>query len=232
MRKLNCFFIFCFVMCIALAQEESDEEYLSSQEETKTEIKEVPVKTPPQAKEAAIQKKQTRRKYFTDNTPRVDSGIFYIGIAAGGNFYIETKFDDNTGQPSGEFKDFGFQAGVYFDWDYSQLNENIPLGLRGMVGYKYITNSTHVFSFDGLVRRMWQFSESSTFGLGFGGSMAIWYRELTSQTRSEQIIFLPTLILGAGFEFSPFMVDLKALINRWSSEKIIAGFELYFGVRL
>jgi hypothetical protein len=178
--------------------------------------------------------KKGNRKYFTDDSPRTDAGVFHVGFAAGGNFYIEPQYTTTSGKnvPSGAFfKDFGFQAGAYFDHDYSELDENIPLMLRGMVGYKYILNSVHVFSFDGMVRRMFRFSENASFGLGVGASAAVWYR-VQSATSNEEIIFLPTMLIGAGFEFNPFMVDLKWAVNRVGGDNTIMGFELYFGFRL
>ena len=130
------------------------------------------------------------------------------------------------------FKDFGFQAGVFFDYDYSEMDVNIPLGLRGMVGYKYILNSVHVFSFDGVVRHMWRFSETASFGAGLGGSAAVWYRSITASSPDEEIVFLPSFVVTAGFDFTPFMVDFKWLINRIGGDNTIMGFELYFGFRL
>ena len=64
-----------------------------------------------------------------------------------------------------------------------------------------------------------------------GASAAIWYRTNTAAS-NEQIIFLPSVILGAGFEFNPFMVDFKWLINRFGQDTTITGLELYFGFRL
>ena len=150
------------------------------------------------------------------------------------NFYIEPKISASTKAPTGDyFKDFGFQAGVYFDYDYSALEENIPLALRGMFGYKYILSSVHVFAFDAMVRRMFRFSEKSTFGLGFGGSAALWFRpeSKVAPLAAEEIIFLPSLVLGAGFEFNPVFVDYKLLLNRIGQNATILGMELYAGVR-
>src|SRR5438067_882287 len=48
----------------------------------------------------------------------------------------------------------------------------------------------------------------------------------------EEIIFLPSAILGFGFEYEPFMVDFKWLLNRFGQDSTITGFELYFGFRL
>ncbi len=180
------------------------------------------------------EKDKQKRKYMIYDPDRVDAGIFYVGFAVGGNFYIEPQIDTTTKAPNGQyFKDFGYQAGVFFDYDYSALEENIPLALRGMVGYKYILNSVHVFAFDAMVRRMFRFSEKSTFGLGFGGSAALWFRpgSIKPPVAAEEIIFLPSLVLGAGFEFNPVMVDFKMLINRIGQNATILGFELYAGVR-
>jgi hypothetical protein len=184
------------------------------------------------------QRNLEHRKFVTDHPDRSDAGIFHVAFAAGGNFYVEPEVNSQTKTPTGNyFKDFGFQGGVYFDYDYSELPENIPLALRGFFGYKYILSSVHVFSFDGMVRRMFELSENTRFGLGLGGSAAVWYRvqqdaTATSPASSEEIIFLPSFLIGAGFEFNPFMVDFKWLINRFGQDSTITGFELYFGFRL
>ena len=176
---------------------------------------------------------QGGRKYLNDDSPRVDSGVFHVGFAVGGNFYTEPEINATTKAPTGNtFKDFGFQAGVYFDWDYSELPENIPLGLRGMIGYKYILSSVHVFTFDGVVRHMWRFSEDASFGLGMGGSAAVWFRSLTTTSPEEEIIFLPSFIITAGFDFPPFLTNFNFLINRFGEDSNIYGLELYFGFRL
>jgi hypothetical protein len=65
-----------------------------------------------------------------------------------------------------------------------------------------------------------------------GGSAAVWYRPQSSSAPNEEVIFLPSLLLGAGFEFNPFMVDFKWLINRVGADSTIMGFELYFGFRI
>lgn len=188
--------------------------------------------SPPPVKSSKRRDKAPRH-YFTDQTPRTDAGIFHVGFAVGGNFYMEPQFDSSTGNATGDyFKDFGFQGGVYFDYDYSELAENIPLMLRGMIGYKYILNSVHVGTFDGMVRYMLRFSESASMGLGFGGSAAVWYRTQGDLSPNEEVIFLPSLLIGAGFEFNPFMVDFKWLINRIGANSTIMGWELYFGFRL
>lgn len=176
-----------------------------------------------------------KRHYLTRNEQehRVDAGVFHVAFAVGGNFYVEPQVNATTKAPLGDyFKDFGFQGGVYFDYDYSELDENIPLALRGMIGYKYILSSVHVFTFDGVVRRMFRLSEYSAFGVGIGGSTAMWYRSVTSTSPDEEMIFLPSFIIGAGFEFNPFMVDFKWLINRFGADSTITGLELYFGIRL
>lgn len=198
------------------------------------------VRTKQHTRKTASEKsdKEKDRKYFVPDPQRIDAGVFHVGFAVGGNFYMEPKFSLNTrGQrssaPTGDyFKDFGFQAGVYFDYDYSALTENVPLGLRGMIGYKYILSSVHIFAFDGLARYMFRTSDKSTFGLGAGVSAAMWYRAITDTSVEEQVLFLPSFVLGAGFEYNPFMVDFKWLIQNFSSAASIFGFELYFGLRL
>jgi hypothetical protein len=192
--------------------------------------------SPPPPIHSRPAKKVDSRHYFTDTTPRTDAGVFHVGFAVGGNFYIEPQFDSSTGQATGDyFKNLGGQGGVYFDYDYSEVAENIPLMLRGMIGYKYIladgTTATHVGAFDGMVRYMWRFSEGASFGAGLGGSAAVWYR-IQSTESNEEVVFLPSLLLGAGFEFNPFMVDFKWLINRIGADSTIMGFELYFGFRI
>ena len=182
-------------------------------------------------KETPRKKKYDKRKYLTDSHDRVDSGIFHVGIGIGGNFWIEPEVDNATSPTGNYFKDPGFQAGVYFDWDYSQMPENIPLGLRGMIGYKYILRSVHVFAFDGMVRRMFNFSEDAAFGLGFGASAAFWYRTITANSPNEEMVFLPSLVAGAGFEFTPFMAEFKWLVNQIAAESSRMGFELTFGFR-
>lgn len=199
-----------------------------------TEEKPAAAAEPSSTTKSTKEKDKQKRKYMIYDPDRVDAGIFYVGFAAGGNFYIEPQIDTTTKAPNGQyFKDFGFQAGVFFDYDYSALEENIPLALRGMVGYKYILSSVHVFAFDAMVRRMFRFSEKSTFGLGFGASAALWFRpgSLTPPVAAEEIIFLPSLVMGAGFEFNPVMVDFKLLINRIGQDATILGTELYVCVR-
>lgn len=175
---------------------------------------------------------EKQRKYFVPDTDRTDAGIFHVGFAVGGNFYMEPELNATTRVATGDyFRDLGFQLGVFFDYDYSALTENVPLGLRGMVGYKYVLNSENVFAFDGMARYMMRFSDRATFGIGLGASAAIWYR-VASTTSQQEIIFLPSFLLGAGFEYNPFMVDFKWLINRIGEDSTIMGFELYFGLRL
>lgn len=198
-----------------------------------------PIDAPPQKRPA---KKAQKKRYYVAQDPeerRSDAGIFYAAFAVGGNFYMEPKVANTTVSGvqrqtvTGDyFKDFGFQGGMYFDYDYSQLTENVPLGIRGFVGYKYVLSSVHVFAFDGVVRRMFTVSDKVTFGVGIGGSAAIWYRSDTSTSADPETIFLPSFISTFGFEFNPFMVDFKWLINRFQTDNTITGFELYFGVRL
>lgn len=181
--------------------------------------------------------RQVKKRYFgTEKPERIDAGVFHVAFAVGGNYYIEPKYQVTATagkEPTGDyFRDLGFQAGVYFDYDYSELTENVPLALRGMIGYKYVLSSVNVFSFDGMVRRMWRTSDSASFGLGFGGSMAVWSRTVTATSPEEEVVLLPSLLIGAGFEFNPFMADFKWLINRMGGDNTIMGFELYFGFRM
>lgn len=181
------------------------------------------------------QRQRQKRKYMVADPDRVDAGLFHVGFAVGGNFYIEPKFSSTTNEPLGDyFKDFGFQGGMYFDYDYSALSENVPIALRGMLGYKRILGNTNVFALDGVVRHMFRFSDKATFGIGPGVSAALWFREgsTTAPVSDEEIIFLPSFILTAGFEYNPFMVDFKWLINRVGQDATIMGFELSFGFRL
>lgn len=179
----------------------------------------------------------TKRKYFTDTSPRSDAGIFHVGFAVGGNIYMEPKLRASDNEFADDyFKDFGYQGGVYFDYDYSRASENIPLALRGFLGYKYALNSTHIFAAEGVVRRIFNLSENSDFGLGAGVSLATWFRNITqiSSTETveiEQTVLLPTFILSAGFDFNPFMVDLKWMIHRFGVGESLMGAEFYFGVR-
>lgn len=181
-----------------------------------------------------IKKEKKEKRFFgTEKDPRIDAGIFHVAFAAGGNFFMEPKLLSANGTPTGDyFNDFGFGGGVFFDYDYSQMTENIPLMLRGFVGYRYILNSVHVFDVEGIARRMWQFSESSSFGLGVGVSSALWYRSLTDSSPYEETLFLPSMIVEAGFEFNPMMVQLKWLVNRLGSDSSINGVEFMFGIRL
>lgn len=174
-----------------------------------------------------------KRQYFVPDTERTDAGIFHVAIAVGGNFYIEPQVNLSTKTATGDyFKDFGFQAGVYFDYDYSALTENVPLGIRGMIGYKYIFGSMHVFCFDGVARYMIRVSDWTTFGIGPGVSAGVWYRSLGTGVREEQTLFVPSFLINAGFEFNPFMADFKWNITRIGSDVNVMGFELYFGLRL
>lgn len=214
----------CVLATPTTVKAEDDEEEYESESSGET------VPPPPPRKR---DRKGEKRKYMIQDPSRVDAGVFHVAFAIGGNMYIEPKIDGTTKAPLGEyFKDFGFQGGVYFDYDYSELDENIPLSIRGMLGYKYVLSSVHVFAFDGAVRRMFRMSESSAFGLGIGGSAAVWYRSVTSASPDEEIIFLPSVFATAGFDFTPFMVDFKWLINRFGEDSTITGLELYFGFRL
>jgi hypothetical protein len=146
-------------------------------------------------------------------------------------------FANNNEFADDYYKDFGYQGGVYFDYDYSRMADNIPLALRGFLGYKYALNSTHIFAVEGMVRRMFQLSENADFGLGAGVSLATWFRKTVEVTNNEtaqleQTILLPTFIIGAGFDFNPFMVDLKWMIHRFGVGQTLMGAEFYFGVRL
>lgn len=170
-----------------------------------------------------------KKRFFVEDPGRIDAGSFHVAFVGGGNFYIEPMVDKTTRTPLGEyFKDFGFQGGVIFDYDY----EDVPLGLRGFGGYKYILSSVHVFGFDGTARILFPFSDNAKFGLGTGISAAIWYRSITATSDREEVFFLPSLVIEAGFDFHPFMTDFKWLINRIGEENTIMGFELYFGIRI
>ena len=188
--------------------------------------------TPTQPSLSTTPKKE-KRFFGTEKDPRIDAGIFHVAFAAGGNFFMEPKLLAANGAATGDyFNDFGFGGGVFFDYDYSQMTENIPLMLRGFVGYRYILNSVHVFDIEGIARRMWQFSEASSFGVGVGVSSALWYRALTDNSPYEETLFLPSLILETGFEFNPMMVQLKWMVNRLGSDSSINGIEFLFGIRL
>lgn len=181
------------------------------------------------------EKKEKKEKRFfgTEKDPRIDAGIFNVAFALGGNFFIEPKLLAANGAKTGDyFNDFGFGGGVFFDYDYSKMTENIPLMLRGFVGYRYILQSVHVFDIEGIARRMWQFSESSSFGVGLGVSTALWYRSLTDNSPYEETLFLPSMVVETGFEFNPMMVQLKWLVNRLGSDSSINGIEFMFGIRL
>lgn len=169
-----------------------------------------------------------KRRYFVPDNQRVDAGVFHAALSVGGNFYIEPKFDANN-TPLGEyFKDFGFQGGVYFDFDYDDMR----LGLRGWLGYKYILNSAHVFAFDGVVRYLFQVSDATNFGVGVGASAAVWVRSATDTTRGEEVFFLPAMLITAGLDFNPFMADFKVAVNHIGEDFTIMGLEFLFGFRL
>lgn len=216
--------------------EEDEKKVEEVQEDEEEIVKPRLKKNSKKEKSNSLTTKQSR-KYFSDQSPRSDAGIFHVGFALGGNFYIEPKlYADSKLFADDYFKDFGFQGGVFFDYDYSRMAENIPLALRGFVGYKYALNSTHIFALEGIVRRMFQLSENSDFGLGVGVSLATWFRQsidvVNNQTTEfEQTVLLPTFILEAGFDFNPFMVDLKAMIHRFGTGENLLGTEFYFGVR-
>ena len=226
------------VYSLPLHAEEDYEEEEQAIEEAVEEEEPVILKTLPKKKKAPAPKKKPPRKYFSDNSPRTDAGIFHVAFAAGGNIYIEPKLNATTNEPVGDyFKDFGYQGGVYFDYDYSRMSDNIPLALRGFLGYKYALNSTHIFAVEGMVRRMFQVSDNADFGLGAGVSLATWFRQTTQVTANEttqieQTVLLPTFIIAAGFDFNPFMVDLKWMIHRFGADQTLMGAEFYFGVRL
>jgi len=213
--------------------------YVMAEEPTEEPIEDLlPAKSaqpdaPSKSKEPAKPEKKEKRYFGTEQDPRVDAGIFHVAFAAGGNFFIEPKLEASNKQPTGDyFNDFGFGGGVVFDYDYSRMTENIPLMLRGMIGYRYVLQSVHVFDLEGIARRMWQFSDSSTFGIGVGVSTALWYRTLTNNSPYEETLFLPSFILETGFEFNPLMVELKWLVNRFGTDSTINGLEFLLGIRL
>lgn len=221
----------------------AEEDYVEDtyQEDSATPVDDEPAPTklkPAKKKSKPTPAKKEPRKYFSDSSPRSDAGIFHVAFALGGNIYVEPKvFANNNEFADDYFKDFGYQGGVYFDYDYSRMTENIPLALRGFLGYKYALNSTHIFAVEGMVRRMFQLSENADFGLGAGVSLATWFRKTVQITNNEtaqleQTILLPTFIIGAGFDFNPFMVDLKWMVHRFGVGQTIMGAEFYFGVRL
>jgi len=215
------------------AEDPSDDTPYSVPEDTVQPVPDQkPVPQPPPKPSKRKDNRDRERKYFIPDTKRTDAGVFHVAFAAGGNFYIEPRLNLDS-LPTGDyFKDFGFGGGVYFDYDYSEMSENIPLSLRGFFGYKYILSSVHVFTFDGVVRYMIKVSDASQFGIGLGISTAVWYRAVTDTSPTQSVTFLPSAILSAGFDFTPFMVDFKWLINRIGSNNTIMGWELYFGFRL
>src|SRR4051812_23875518 len=96
-----------------------DEESTKTEEESSTSDTEAPPPPPPPVRKKS-KTKSGRREYVTDvdHNDRSDAGVFHIGFAAGGNFYLEPKLlQVGTQQTTtGEyFKDFGFQGGAYFD---------------------------------------------------------------------------------------------------------------------
>lgn len=222
-----------FLWSLAHQPLRAEEDY----EEEESYIEERETVAPPPTQRKRARKSLARRKYFTDTSPRSDAGIFHVGFALGGNVYIEPKLRASDNEFADDyFKDFGYQGGVYFDYDYSRASENIPLALRGFLGYKYALNSTHIFAAEGVVRRIFNLSENSDFGLGAGVSLATWFRNITQISATEtveieQTVLLPTFILSAGFDFNPFMVDLKWMIHRFGVGESLMGAEFYFGVR-
>lgn len=218
---LNLLVLVLFLTCVEIRAEETADPNLEQ----------API-AEPNSSTRRLSPKQEKRKFVTDHPERSDAGVFHTAFAVGGNFYIEPETTDGRTETGNYFRDPGFQLGAYFDYDYSELDENIPLALRGMVGYKYVLASVHVFSFDGMVRRMFKWSEKVGFGLGAGASAAVWYRFITATSKVEEFLVLPSMILGAGFEFDPFMVDFKWLINAIGENKVTMGFEIYFGLRL
>ncbi|MFM8316178.1 MAG: hypothetical protein ACKOA8_18005 [Deltaproteobacteria bacterium] len=210
-----------------MAEEESSEPV----EELLPANKAEPAAPSPNTQSKKIEKKE-KRYFGTEKEPRIDAGIFHVAFAAGGNFFIEPKLNATTKEPLEEyFNDFGFGGGVIFDYDYSKMTENIPLMLRGFVGYRYILKSVHVFDVQGIARRMWQFSDTSSFGVGLGFSSAVWYRTLNEESLYEETLFLPSLVVETGFEFNPVMVELKWLINRFGQDSSINGLEFLLGIR-
>jgi hypothetical protein len=199
-----------------------------------TEVPERPPTPQPAGKKADREPSQKdKRKYFVPDLDRVDAGVFHVALLIGGNFYFEPAVDPSTLVATGNyFNDFGFQAGVNFDYDYSALSDNIPLELRGFVGYKWVLSSVNVFTFDGVVRRMFKVSPGAQFGVGVGGSAAIWYRVVTSTSPAEEVLFLPSFIVESGFDFDPLMVEFKWLVNQIGPDATRMGFEFYFGIRI
>jgi hypothetical protein len=233
--------VFLLLVQTSIVKAEDDQENPFNSQDSDNGSKNQPVTTTPQSLPPAPtptpstskNKKSKQRKYFVPDPERSDAGIFNVAIAAGGNFYIEPQVDAATLLANGNyFMDFGFQGGVFFDYDYSQMPENIPLALRGMIGYKYILSSVHVFDVDLAARYMLRVSDKSEFGIGPGISAAVWYRAITSTSNTEQVLFLPSFLLDLGFDFNPFMTDFKWVINRIGASSTIMGFELYFGFRL
>lgn len=188
---------------------------------------------PPTAKPARRTPPPPKKKYFVTDINRVDAGVFHVAAMVGGNFYTEPAYDSTTGLPNGNYyKDFGFQGGVVFDYDYSEAPDNIPLALRGEILYKYVLSSTNVFAFEGMVRRMFRMSDKASFGIGAGASIGIWYRMVTDSSPEEEVIFLPAFLLQAGFEFNPLMIELKWVVNRIGTTSTLTGAELSIGIRL
>jgi hypothetical protein len=225
--------VFAFALALSLSTQVIAEEEKSQQVEELTPSQQTTPITQQQNNSPVKKEKKDKRYFGTEKDPRIDAGIFHVAFAAGANFFIEPKLNATTKAPIGEyFNDFGYGGGVVFDYDYSQMTENIPLMLRGYVGYKYILNSVHVFDVEGIARRMWQFSDTASFGVGAGVSTAVWYRTLSDSSPYEETLFLPSFVLETGFEFNPVMVQLKWLVNRLGSDSSINGIEFMVGVRL
>lgn len=180
-------------------------------------------RTPPHS-----ETKKEKTRYFIEDTSRVDAGTFHVGFAAGGNFYMEPKFDSSFNLTGEYFNDFGFQVGVYFDYDY----KDTPLGLRGIVGYKYILSSVHVFDLEAIARMLFAFSQSVQYYVGVGVSTGVWFRTVTDTSAQEETALLPTLVVSTGFDFNPFMTDFKIMVHRIGDNSTIMGLELSFGFRL
>jgi hypothetical protein len=229
--------VFLFFVQSSVVKGENDQETPFSGQENDNSTNQPVTTSPPSpstsSPSTSKNKKGKHSKYFVPDPDRSDAGVFNVALAAGGNFYFEPQVDPITNLATGDyFKDFGFQGGVFFDYDYSQMPENIPLALRGMIGYKYILSSVHVFDVDLAARYMLRVSDKTEFGIGPGVSAAVWYRAITSTSPTEQVLFLPSFLIDMGFDFNPFMADFKWVINRIGADSTIMGFELYFGFRL
>ncbi|MFM8270331.1 MAG: hypothetical protein ACKN9V_09100, partial [Pseudomonadota bacterium] len=65
-------------------EEETTEDAVSDQEEAPRTLK--PIRKNSQK---LIKKKNAPRKFFSDDSPRTDAGIFHVAFALGGSVYIE-----------------------------------------------------------------------------------------------------------------------------------------------